>query len=372
MPTPAHGLIIDRQPDLDAAVARLAARSELPIDTEFARTDTYRPKLCLIQAGVPDAVFCVDMLAPLDFGGLWQAIAAPGAVKVMHAAKQDMEVLLLRFGGLPGPLFDTQVAAGLLGHPPQAGYAALVEAELGLRLDKSQTRTDWARRPLTAAQVDYAANDVAHLTELRELLRARLASLGREQWAEEDCAALLDPALYGPRPDTAWERLPGIAFQDEVVQARARRLAAWRERRADQADRPRQWILADQALMALAAAGPADVPALQALDLLPVGAVRNSGAAILAEMRQAEADLAAGLLKLTRQERPGAADNGQLKRLGGIVQQRAGELGIAAELLATRGDLAAMLRGSREARPLRGWRRAVIGDALLAALPAPG
>lgn len=369
MPTPApHVRLVDRQAALDDACAAIEDCAELPLDTEFARTDTYRPRLCLVQVGTPREVFCVDMLAGLDAGRLQAMLAAPRAPKILHAAKQDMEVFQLRFGALPGPVFDTQVAAALAGHPPQAGYATLVEAELGAHIDKSQTRTDWSRRPLTPAQVEYAGNDVAHLPELAARLRERLRALGREAWAEEDCAALLDPGLYGVRPENAWERLGGVEFQPVEVQARARRLAAWRERRADHADRPRQWILADQALMAIAGANPRDASALAALDVMPPGAVRNSADAILAELRQAEADLASGTLAITRRERPAATENAALKRLSGVVQHAAGGLGIAAELLATRGELTAMLRGARELRPLRGWRREIVGEALLAAL----
>jgi ribonuclease D len=369
MPTPDNPVrLIAAQPDLDAACTIIAQQPELPLDTEFARTDTYRPKLCLVQIGTAEQVCCVDMLAGLDPAPLWLALASPGTTKILHAAKQDMEVMLLTFGALPGPIFDTQIAAGLLGHPPQAGYATLVEAELGLRLDKTQTRTDWSRRPLTAAQIEYAANDVAHLPELAARLRQRLASGGRVDWAREDCAALLDPGLYGVQPENAWERLSGIDFQPVAVQARARRLAAWREQRADRANRPRQWILTDQALTALAAGNPPDLGAIEALDVMTPGALRNSGEGILTEMRQADAELAAGAISLRQQARPAPLDNVIIKRLGAVVQKVAGELGIAPEILATRSDIASVLRGSRDVRPLRGWRRAIIGEALLAAL----
>lgn len=369
MPTPEPPFrLIGRQDDLDACCARLETLPVLPLDTEFARTDTYRPRLCLIQIATPEVMFCIDTLAGLDLGPLGEALYASRSLKIMHAAKQDLEVLNLRFGSLPGPLFDTQIAAGLLGHPPQAGYAALVEAELGVRLDKSQTRTDWSHRPLTPAQLTYAADDVAWLLPLAEKLRARLQSLGRIEWAEADSAALLDPALYAVQPERAWERLSGIERQPPTVQARARRLAAWRERRADQSNRPRQWILADQALMALATAGPADLAGMEALGLLPPGLLRNSGAALLAELRAAEQALTDGSIVLEQKPRPTPTDNGEVKRLAGIVQQKAGELGVAAELLATRTELSALLRGSTAVRSLQGWRRAVIGEALLGAL----
>lgn len=369
MPTPEQPFrLIGRQDDLDACCALLETRTTLPLDTEFARTDTYRPRLCLIQIATPEAMFCIDTLADLDLAHLGAALAANHGLKIMHAAKQDLEVLNLQFGSLPGPLFDTQIAAGLLGHPPQAGYATLVAAELGVHLDKSQTRTDWSRRPLSTAQLAYAADDVAWLLPLTEKLRERLQSLGRLDWAEADSTALLDPALYAVQPERAWERLSGLERQPPIVQARARRLAAWRERRADQSDRPRQWILADQALQALAAAGPADLAGIEALDLLPAGLIRNSGTALLAELRAAEQELDAGRIEIVQRPRPAATDNGEVKRLAGIVQQKAGELGIAAELLATRTELTALLRGSTAVRCLQGWRRAVIGEALLGAL----
>jgi ribonuclease D len=369
MPTPdkaAH--LVTNQDELAGCCALIAKQAELPLDTEFARTDTYRPKLCLVQIDTPQGVFCIDTLAGLDLGPLWSAISTTSSLKILHAAKQDMEVLLLVSGELPGPVFDTQIAAGLVGNPPQAGYATLVESEFGVRLDKSQTRTDWSRRPLSAAQLAYAADDVAWLPELAARLRQRLAELGRESWALEDSATLLDRSLYAVLPERAWERLSGIEYQPTEVQARARRLAAWREQRADQADRPRQWILADQVLLALASNAPPSMAALEALGLLAPAALRNSGEAILAALRAGEADVASGSIAPAQRSRPAPLDNGNLKRLSAVVQKIASDLGIAPEILATRSEMTALLRGERHLRLLRGWRRAVIGDALLNAL----
>jgi ribonuclease D len=369
MPTPEKtARLVTRQQELDECCDSIEQQQELPLDTEFARTDTFRPRLCLIQAGTPEGVFCVDTLVELDTSRFWRAMCADSRLKILHAAKQDMEVLWLRFSALPGPLFDTQVAAALLGHPPQTGYAALVEAEFGVRVDKSQTRTDWSRRPLTAAQLAYAADDVAYLPELAARLRQRLSGHGREAWAMEDSAALLDPALYAVQPDKAWERLGGVEYQPVAVQARIRALAAWREQRADRADRPRQWILSDQALLALASNAPCDIPGIDALNVMPPGVIRNSGEALLAELRAADAALASGELRLTQQSRPTPVDNGRIKRLSAIVQKVAAGLGIAPEILATRSDMTALLRGELQLRPLRGWRRAVVGEALLQAL----
>lgn len=369
MPTPRYlQRLIERQPELDACCASLARHGAIGLDTEFARTDTYRPRLCLVQLAGADEVFCLDALREFDAAGLWALLGAAPPLKVVHAAKQDLEVLQLHFGRLPAPLFDTQIAAGLVGYPAQIGYASLVEAELGVRLDKSHTRTDWSRRPLSAEQLAYAAADVAHLALLHQRLRERLTALGRASWAEEDSAALLDPALYESPPQDAWRRLTGVVHLPVAVQARIRRLAAWREARAAQADRPRQWILSDQALIAIAQANPRDLQTLGATGDLPRGALRKLGQALLNELRAAEQDIACGRLDLRQQPRPTPVETGAIRKLGQTVQRIAAELGIAPEILATRAELTALLRGAQDVRPLQGWRRAAIGEALLADL----
>jgi ribonuclease D len=369
MPTPQHPIyLVEHQARLDACCAALTGRSEIGLDTEFVRTDTYRPRLCLVQLASSDEVYCVDALAGLDTTGLWNLLASADNVKLVHAAKQDLEVLRLQSGRLPVAIFDTQIAAGLLGAPAQIGYAGLVQSELGVALDKSHTRTDWSRRPLTTEQIAYAGNDVAYLPDLYGILRERLEASGRLRWAEEDSAALLDPALYDAPPQDAWRRLGGVTHLPVAVQARVRRLAAWREDRAAGANRPRQWILSDQALLSLAHADVGGIADLGAIEDLPAGTVRKSGEALLAELRKADADLASGSLALVQLPRPAPAENGAIRRLSQVVQAVAANLNVVPEILATRSDLTALYRGSRAVRPLQGWRRAVIGEALLAAV----
>jgi ribonuclease D len=287
---------------------------------------------------------------------------------ILHAAKQDLEALIRQMPRLPARLFDTQIAAAFLGHPPQTGYAALVEAELGQRIDKTQTRTDWSQRPLTPEQLHYAAEDVAYLGELHDILSGRLRERGREHWVTEDSAALLDPSLYSVDPERAWERLPALAHLAPAIQARARRLAAWRERRADAADRPRQWILPDAVLLEMAHRNPGSTAELATIQGLAPGTARRAGEDLLAELRRAAADLADGRMQITQVARTEAPDAAAMKRLGAVVQEIAKELGVSPELLATRKDLTALLRGARDIRPLSGWREAVVGRALLAAI----
>lgn len=347
---------------LDQARAGLREAPLLALDTEFMRTNTYAPQLCLSQVATRGDVWCVDELADFDTGPLWQAIATSGALCVLHAAKQDLEVIRIRHGIMLPSLFDTQVAAALAGHPPQVGYGNLVKAVLGIELDKAHTRADWSRRPLERELLRYAAEDVIHLPDLHDALVEVLEAAGRLDWALEDSRMLLDPALYEVRPDEAWRRLTGLAFLAPEAQVRARRLAAWREAVAASRNRPRQWILTDKSILDIARQAPDHLAALAACEEMAPGTVRHQGEAILAELAAAGSD--DGIPTLV----PDPPDQAEVKRLAKIVSGIATELGIAPELLATRRDLVALMRGERDGRPLTSWRREVVGDALLSAL----
>jgi len=366
MPTPEPPVrLVERQPALDDACAAVAACGELPLDTEFARTETYRPKLCLLQVGTPREVFVVDTLAALDLGPLWALLADARVPKVLHAAKQDMEVFQLQFGALPGPLFDTQVAAGLLGYPPQAGYAALAEAELGVHVDKTQTRTDWSRRPLSTAQVEYALDDVRYLLPLRDNLLEQLAKLGRSSWLDEDLAAICDPRLLAVDPDKAWQRFKGVQGWDEGRLALLQSLAAWRERRAIARNRPRGWILDDAVLREIVQRVPRDRSELAQIPEIPEGVVKHSGEELLALIDAAR--IPSPPPPLPRRERPDPLFVARTKRLSQVVQSAATELAIAPEVLATRKDLEEIARGTEAAQALRGWRGTLLGERLRAA-----
>ncbi len=248
---------------LDTAVFRLQGARHIAIDTEFMRERTYWPQLCLLQVASDSDCCLIDPLAGLDLAPLYAALSDPSRPKILHAARQDLEVLLNASGQVPGPVFDTQVAAALLGLPPQVGYADLVARQLGHSIDKGQTRTDWSRRPLSDAQLAYAADDVHHLLQLYTELAAALAARGRAAWHQEECALLEDPQLYRTEPAEAWRRLKGLGRLRPAEQAAARALAAWREQRAIASDKPRGWILSDEALYALATLMPASTGDLE-------------------------------------------------------------------------------------------------------------
>ena len=337
----------------------------LGLDTEFLRERTYRAELCLLQIASTRGAFCVDPLALEDLGPLRQPFTAAGTVKVLHAARQDLEVLAPGVGAI-APLFDTQIAAALAGFPAQVGYAELVRRLLGHELPKGETRTDWSRRPLSAAQVEYALDDVRYLLPLRDALTAELERLGRSAWLEEDLRELVDPALIVVDPDKAWQRFKGVRDWDEGRARLLASLAAWRERRAMSRNRPRGWILDDAVLREVVQSVPRDRAALARIPEMPEGVVKHSGDELLALVEAA--DITDPPPPLPRRERPDPVLVARTKRLSSVVQAVAQELGIAAEVLATRKLLEEIARGADAAQTLHGWRASLLAERLVAVL----
>ncbi len=352
------------QPAITALAERIAAAPWIALDTEFLRERTYRPQLCLLQLAVPGEALCVDPLAEVSLEPLQSALAGGTAPKILHAARQDLEVLWPLFGAL-APLFDTQTAAALTGQPAQIGYSDLVRRLLGVELPKGQTRTDWSKRPLTEAQLSYAIDDVAHLAPLREQLLEQLDKLGRLAWLEEELGGLARAERLFVDPDKAYERLRWHAELDADRARLLQRLAAWRERRAMEKNRPRSWIVEDAALRALVLQVPRNAAQLAQVPDLQPGFVERSGPLILREIEAAA--MPERLPALAPRTRPDPEIQARVKRLGAIVQKRATELGLAAEVLATRRDLESIVHGDASADVLTGWRNDAVGKELLAA-----
>ncbi len=343
--------------------ARMDAATGIALDTEFLRERTYRAELCLLQVATLDGPVCVDPIALADLGPLRAALASPRSEKVLHAARQDLEVLL-PVTGMIAPVFDTQVAAALAGFPAQAGYAELVRRLMDKDLPKAHTRTDWSRRPLSPEQIEYALDDVRYLLPLRDLLLEQLERLGRRAWLAEELNGLADPAALAVQPERAWLRLKGLQALDPARIALAQSLAAWRERRAISRNRPRGWILDDTVLREIIQRVPRSSAQLAAVPEMPEGVVKHSGEEILALIE------AVGVTEppppLPRRERPDPAFTAMVKRLADLTQRIATDLGIASEVLATRRDLEQLARGEQTAAVLNGWRREIVGAKLLA------
>ncbi len=226
---------IDTPTQLAEACAGWRARPWITVDTEFVRVETYRARLCLVQVGDGKTNACIDTLALEDLAPLWAVLADLNVLKVLHASSQDFEIVVEHTGSAPTPVFDTQIAATLMGMGDQIGYAGLVERSLGVVIDKRLARTDWSRRPLSDAEIAYAADDVRHLATLYPALQQQVADAGRLDWLAEDCQRLTDVHRYAVRPEDAWRRLKGLGRLDETG-----------DRQVDAGDRVEQPIAAGQ------------------------------------------------------------------------------------------------------------------------------
>ncbi len=350
-------LFVD-QPDTISET--LAGHDQLGIDTEFVREKTYFAQLCLVQISTPDHIYCVDPLTDNDQDKYWQSLLA--SRWIVHSARQDIEVVFQTAGAMPKKIFDTQVAAGLLGFPAQMGYAGLVKELFDVDMAKTHTRADWTRRPLPEAFLQYAAEDVEYLLPASEILMERLDKEGRLDWAWQDSMLLLDPDLYDIGGDQAVERLKGARNFRGQKRAAAVRLALWRESEAIRRNRPRQWILRDNVLLDVAYNLPTSETQLATIDGLASKLVARIGRQLLNEVAAASGD--ADDYQPPRP--PDEAQKALLKEMQAQVAACAKDLGLAAETVASKRELsAAIASGSRESRVFGGWRGELIGEELL-------
>ena len=356
------------QPAALVAIAdRLAGAARIALDTEFLRERTYYAELALVQVADETDVALLDPLADLSREDVARVIHRPGQCKVMHAARQDVEVLLPWTGTPLLPILDTQIAAGLCGYPAQIGYGDLVARELGVTLEKGQTRTDWTRRPLTEAQLHYAADDVRYLLPLAQKLESKLAELGRLGWLAEETLSLGDPSLYRVDPAQAWQRIKGIEALPVDEQLRLRALTAWREARAIQRNLPRSWVMSDDAARAIARTQPDSVGALLQLQVMHPGAVEKLGDSLLAALADA-ADLPSDGIVQRTEGRPDPEERSRQKQLSEAAKTVAATTGIAPEILATQRDLKRLLRGESIEAVFSGWRLGLLEGPLSALL----
>jgi ribonuclease D len=355
--------LIASEPSLATLLENLSADARIAVDTEFLRERTYYPRLCLVQLAGEGALGLVDALADLPLVALYRFLADRKRIKVLHAAHQDLEIFAHATQAVPGPIFDTQLAASLIGFAPQIGFGDLVRELLGVTLEKGHSRTDWTRRPLSQAQLAYARDDVRYLLPLAESLAGRLRVAGRTEWFAEDSRAAEDLSIYVQDPATAWERLKWIRSLSGKKAAAARSLAAWREERALRLDRPRGWILSDAAISELVDRMPRTLAELDAVAELPPALRAKCGA-----------DLIDCIVQASDAPTPAAGGNERLdpeqlalvKRMADAIRKCAAELNVNPEVLATQKELRALARGERNLRALDGWRLAVSGKALLA------
>ena len=340
----------------------------ITVDTEFMRESSYRAKLCLVQVGAPGIEpVAVDPLADgIDLAPLYELLARAPVLKVFHAARQDVEVLLPLAGGVPHPLFDTQVAAMVCGFGESVGYETLVAKLTSGRIDKTQRFTDWARRPLTERQLRYALSDVSHLRVVYEKLAAKLERTGRRSWLDEELAVITDRATYEVPPEEAWRRLK-VRGGNRRYFAILRELAAWREIEADRRDKPRAWVLRDNALGEIAAQRPRTVKELAKLRSVSQRTAESAtGAALLDAVRRGLALPDEQCPSLPPRNDKSSSPAALTDLLKVLLTFKSEESGVARRLIASADDLERIACGETADVPaLQGWRRALFGDAAL-------
>jgi len=370
-PTPVY---IDTPEALRRACQRLAQCKVLCVDTEFHRENTYYPRFALLQIASGSDCFLIDPLVLADLSPLWKLMHNPGILKVFHAARQDAEIILKESGGLPLPLFDTQVAAALLGYGQQVGFGNLVRRLLGKTLPKAESFTDWLARPLRPEQLRYAADDVIYLMPVYRRLKERLEESGRLAWLQEELAFLCEEKNYVLDPREAFWRVKGANKLKAEHLAVLRELAAWRELQAQKRDIPRRRLVSDECLLAIARKTRLSCEQLGRIRGLSSGTAQRFGRDILAAWERGRRCPEALRPHPKPPPRHSIGTDMRMELLAALVRLRAEENRIAANILASRQDIAALAswanHGPGNEDPpdnpcLRGWRRRLIGDDIL-------
>jgi ribonuclease D len=359
--------LITTTEELAALCDRLRREAFVTVDTEFMRERTYWPELCVVQLAGEEEVAVVDALAPgIELGALGALLADPAVVKVFHAARQDVEIFLLRFGAVPTPMYDTQIAAMVAGFGDQVSYDGLARALANASIDKAHRFSDWAARPLSPAQIAYAAADVTHLRRIYTSLTARLEREGRTRWVEEEMAALADPATYRADPETQWERLKPRSHNRRFL-GLLRAAAAWREREAQRVNIPRQRLVKDETLLEIAATSPTNPAELARARGISEGFAKGkSGASLLAALTEARALPDAELPEVPRERGTPQASPALVALLKVLLATQSEAHHVAPRLLASSDDLERLAAGESDLPALHGWRREVFGEQALA------
>jgi len=352
---------LDADTDLKQFCTELSGAGYLVIDTEFLRENTYYPELCLIQLKYQDKLACVDTQTIKDLSPLSQILHSPDVTKVFHAGSQDMEIFVMLNKQAPSPVFDTQIAAPLLGYQEQIGYGNLVKEALGVTLPKAHTRADWSRRPIPEKQLQYALDDVIHLETLYLDLRARLEKHKRLSWLDTEFSEMCQMEKYNKPARNMWQKLRAAQTLKGEELATLQALAEWRELHARESNRPKTWILKDDAIADLARHRPSTRKELGHIRSLMPRTRDKLGDKLLAVIQEAASREAIPLPDFIRKRKPGKNANVSIDALTAVVSAIALENQINPTLLATRKQIQECV-ATGDSSPLTGWRSALLGE----------
>jgi ribonuclease D len=355
---------IDSTEELESLCRELQKKQWLAIDTEFFREKTYKPQLCLIQVASDEHLAVIDPLALDNIDAFLDLIFDRSIIKVFHAATQDLEIFYWMRNEVPGPLFDTQIAAPLLGYNEQIGYGNLVKAALDVDLAKSHSRADWSRRPLPEVQLRYAADDVIYLTSLYLQMRDQLEARNRLQWLDNDFAALENCALYEKPASDMWMRVRGIQKFKNKALSGIQKLAEWRELTARKSDLPRNWLMKDDVIIDLARQAPDSMTELTHIRGLGDGLIKRHGEQLLQLLKSAQTETPTPLPPFAKKQKLNPQQEAIIDLLTSLVKIRSDELDINSAMLAPRKELEKLLLSPELSLLNKGWRGALIGEQL--------
>lgn len=360
----ANDLYIDNADGLKSLCSELAQGDWITLDTEFLREKTYRPKLCLVQLGNADTIACVDPLAIDDLSPLYDLLANPSITKVLHAATQDLEIFYQAMGQVPAPIFDTQIAASLLGHGDQVGYGKLVELVCKTQLDKSQSRTDWSRRPLSDKQISYAADDVRYLRDVYHQFKTELEQLDRLAWLQPEFDALTSKDKYEPNLDEVWKRVKQHNRLKGVQLMVLKKLAQWREEKAVEKNKPRKWMASDDLLIDLSRTLPSSVDELHSLRSADPGFIKHRGNFIIKLIAEAKATPKEQWPKLKSFAKLNANQDAMVEYLMAAAKLKAHEHQITLGSVTSRKELEKLVCGDDNVGVMKSWRHKLMGEDL--------
>ncbi|MEE9327226.1 MAG: ribonuclease D [Cocleimonas sp.] len=351
--------VIESVEDLQEFVAKINSAKWIALDTEFLREKTYYAKLCLIQVEADGHRACIDPIAIGDLSSFFEILNNPQVIKIFHAAHQDLEILMQLSGQVPAPIFDTQVAASVLGIGDHMGYARLVENMLDVSLSKTQSRTDWSRRPLKSAQLEYAIDDVRYLAQIYPKMLKQLEKQNRIDWLSNDFEKAIDPKTYAVDERSRWKKVRGNQVLKRPQLAILRELAAWRESRAEQANLPRKWVIGDDILLDMARQQPSNSK--------QIGEIRGINADRTKKYHQVWLDLIdtgknlpeAEWPELPRSKKPTPTQNTLIDLLMIVIQIQAKKHSITPAVIATRKQLASMVQAG-DKKLSNDWRGTLV------------
>lgn len=364
-PIPMQELYIETSEQLQALCEKLQGAPWIMLDTEFVREKTYHPQFCLLQICDGRVAACVDPIQIDDLSPLVELLCETECDKVFHAATQDLEIFQNKWQKLPTPLFDTQLAASMVGLGEQIGYASLVNQLLNHQLGKDQTRTDWSKRPLNEQQRRYALDDVIYLAEVYQILKQRLIDLGREEWLTEDFNQLAQASHYQVNLQDCWQKVKGKQHLRGNHLAILQSLAGWREAEAQRANRPKRWILKDEVLVDLSRRKITNVNQLSQIRGLEAGTINRHGETLLGLIEKAKT-LPKEQWPKEKDRPPSLSKNqdAQVDLLQSTLRLIAEEHSITPASLASKKELERLVSGNQDVDLMKGWKGKVAGSTL--------